>query len=617
MRAVKELNRQQLESLCGEIRARILQVVSANGGHLSSSLGAVEMIVAMHVVFDAATDPFIFDVSHQAYAHKLLTDRWESFDTLRQFGGISGFTKPHESAHDYFVAGHSSTSISLAVGAAKAIALEKSGRIPVALIGDGAMSSGMVYEAMNELGERKYPMVIIINDNEMSIARPIGAVSRLLSRTMATPVYQKTKALIDSLIGSNETFQYLAKRFEVSLRLITPGILFEEFGLEYIGPVNGHDLGELIATFKQARDMQKPVVVHTQTTKGKGYQFAEGTHEHWHGVGPFNIDSGEPLKKPGGKSTTQIYSDALFELAKNDEKIVGITAAMPSGTGLDKLIAAFPDRFWDVAIAEEHAVTSCAALAKEGFKPFCTIYSTFLQRGFDQIVHDTAISSQPVKFAVDRAGIVGEDGETHQGTFDVAFLRLIPNMVLFAPRDEQSLINAVSFAAALELPCAFRYPRGSFAPHEAVISKPFELGKAEWLKEGEKLLMVGYGNGAAKALAVHALMQGEGINCGVLDLRFVKPIDTDALVFAAERYETFAVLSDSSVSGGVSSAMLEALSGVQKSVTSVGAGVKSVKIVSFELPDQFLQHGTTAQSEESLGLTVPQIAQRLKDDARR
>lgn len=588
--------------LCRRIRGRILEVVSQNGGHLSSSLGAVELIVAMHTVFRARHDPFVFDVSHQAYAHKLLTDRWSQFESLRSFGGICGFTKPVESPYDYFVAGHSSTSISVAVGAAKAIALKGEDRVPVVLIGDGSMSAGMVYEAMNELGERKYPMVIIINDNEMSIAKPIGAISRYLSRTMAAPWYQRLKGQVEKLVEGNDAVKYLAKRFEESLRLITPGILFEELGLEYIGPVDGHDLEDLIMILSRAKEMGKPVVVHAQTLKGKGYKIAEGTHEHWHGVGPFDPESGEPLKKGGEKSATAIYAEALLELAQADETIVGVTAAMPSGTGIDKLMAKFPERFWDVAIAEQHAVTSCAALAKEGFKPFCTLYSTFLQRGFDQVIHDVAIGELPVVFALDRAGIVGEDGETHQGTFDVAYLRLIPNLVLFAPRDEASMRDAVLFAANLGKPCAFRYPRGAFAAHEPAPFEPFKLGKAQWLKTGGKMLLIGYGNGAAKAMAVHGLLKAQGIETSVLDLRFVKPLDLEALEQAAKQYSHWAVLSDSSQAGGVGSALLEGLAGL---------GLHPARFDSFELPDRFLPHGNTKLIEESLGLLPEQIAQKI------
>ncbi|MDR1451326.1 MAG: 1-deoxy-D-xylulose-5-phosphate synthase [Helicobacteraceae bacterium] len=604
MKPIKDQSLAELNETCLEIRSKIIDAVSKNGGHLTSSLGAVELIVAMHYAFDAKNDPFIFDVSHQAYAHKLLTDRWDSFETLRRFGGVSGFTKPKESHFDYFIAGHSSTSVSVAVGAAKAIALKNETRTPIVLIGDGALSAGMVYEALNELGDRKYPIVIIVNDNEMSIARPIGAISLSLSRAIAAPWFQKLKSLIDGAIGGNETFHYLAKRFEESLRLITPGILFEELGLDYIGPVNGHDLGSLISVLNRAKEMKKTVVVHARTIKGKGYDIAQGKQEHWHGVGPFDKASGKPLKNGDKKSATEIYSDALLALARENDKIVGVTAAMPSGTGLDKLIEEFPNRFWDVAIAEQHAVTSCAALAKEGFKPFCAIYSTFLQRGYDQIIHDCAIDNLPVVFAIDRAGIVGEDGATHQGTFDIAYLRAVPNMILFAPRDETSLIDAVRFAADLNKPCAFRYPRGAFHDCLAAAFEPFELGKAQWLKEGEKLLLIGYGNGAAKALAISEILERGGTKAGVLDLRFVKPIDKNALKIAAKNYSRFAVVSDSSIVGGVSGAIAEALMEID---------CLSVTIDRFELPDEFLRHGAVRQVEESLGLSVEQIAQRLSN----
>ena len=353
---IKDKSIEELNSACKEIREKILETVSKNGGHLSSNIGAVELTVAMHYVFDVKNDPFIFDVSHQCYTHKLLTGRWEEFDTLRQFNGISGYTKPKESEFDYFVAGHSSTSISLALGAAKAIKLKNEKRIPVALIGDGSMSAGMVYEALNELGDRKYPVVIILNDNEMSIAKPIGAVSKILSQAMAGELYQKIKGKVEGFLSYlPDSASYLAKKFEESLRLITPGILFEELGLEYIGPIDGHDIESLIETLTIAKNMNKPVIVHAQTLKGKGYEKAEGRYEQWHGVGPFDLQSGKSLPSSSNKSATQLFSEALFELAKKHNNVVGVTAAMPSGTGMDLLIKEFPHRFWDVAIAEQHA----------------------------------------------------------------------------------------------------------------------------------------------------------------------------------------------------------------------------------------------------------------------
>ncbi len=600
---IKEYTIEELETLSKDIRERILDVVSKNGGHLSSTLGSVELIVAMHYVFDVKKDPFIFDVSHQSYAHKLLTGRWDAFDTLRQFGGICGYTKPSESEDDYFVAGHSSTSISLGVGAAKAIALKgDTDRIPVAFIGDGSMTAGMVYEALNELGDRKYPMVIILNDNEMSIAKPIGAISRILSKAMASKGYQKFKHGIESMLEHlPESAHYMAKRFEEGFKLITPGIMFEEMGLEYIGPLDGHDIKSLIETLKVAKEMGKPVIVHAQTLKGKGYEIAEGQLEHWHGVSPFDLKEGKAYKKSGAaKSATAVYSEALLELAKADEKVVGVTAAMPSGTGMNTLIDTFPERFWDVAIAEQHAVTSMAAMAKEGFKPFCAIYSTFLQRAYDQVIHDVCLMDLPVAFAIDRAGIVGEDGETHQGAFDISYLRSVPNMTIFAPRDDATLTDAVRFAANYPSPCAFRYPRGAFIDSGIYESEPFEEGRSQMLHEGKgSKLFIGFGNGVGRAIETMQLMDED---IALLDLRFVKPLDKEALERCAEKYKQWYVFSDSAKSGGVGSALLEFLSSEK---------ISDVTVQSFEYDDAFITHGNTRLVEESMGLLPDQIAQKI------
>lgn len=599
---IKEHSIEELEALAEEIREKILQTVSRNGGHLSSTMGAADLIVAMHRVFDVTKDPFIFDVSHQAYAHKLLTDRWDSFDTLRTFGGISGYTKPKESPYDYYVAGHSSTSISLAVGAAKAIALKGEERIPVAFIGDGSMSAGMVYEALNELGDRKYPVVIILNDNEMSIAKPIGAISKLLSQTMAGSFYQKFKQRVEKALEHlPEGATYMAKRFEESFKLITPGIMFEEMGIEYIGPVDGHDIETLIETFEVAKKLKKPVIVHAQTTKGKGYEIAEGTKEHWHGVGAFDLETGKAYKKSSAKSATQIYSETLLEMADEDEKIVGVTAAMPSGTGLSAAMEKYPERFWDVAIAEQHAVTSMGPLAKEGFKPFCTLYSTFLQRGYDQVIHDICLMDLGVAFAIDRAGIVGEDGETHQGAFDVSYLRAIPNMTLLAPYNGSSMKAAMAFAKAYDRPCAFRYPRGAFlAPDSSC--EPYELGKSVMLQEGEDVLFIGYGNGVGRAMLTAERMEQK---IGILDLRFVKPLDAKMLLKLSADYKKWYVFSDSAAKGGVGSALLEFLS---------EESIRDVSLTTFEYDDAFITHGNTKLVEESLGLLPEQLAQRVNRD---
>lgn len=597
---IKDKDTQELEGICQDIREEILRVVSKNGGHLSSTLGATELIVAMHKVFDSKKDPFIFDVSHQSYAHKLLTDRWDEFDTLRQFNGLCGYTKPSESDDDYFVAGHSSTSISLGVGAAKAIALkgEQESRIPVVMIGDGSMTAGMVYEALNELGDRKYPMIIILNDNEMSIAKPIGAISRMLSSAMASPFYQRFKKSTESFVDNfGEGAHYIAKRMEEGLKLITPGIMFEEMGINYIGPVDGHNLEQLIEIFETAKKLNRPVIIHAQTIKGKGYDIAEGKEEKWHGVGPFDLSDGSSVKKNSAKSATQIYTDALLHLCEHNDKIVGATAAMPSGTGMSALMEKYPDRFWDVAIAEQHAVTSMSALAKEGFKPFCTIYSTFLQRGFDQVIHDTCLMDLPVVFALDRAGIVGEDGETHQGVFDISFLRAIPNMTLFAPRDEKSFHQAMAFAAEYEHPCSLRYPRGSFIETTLQESTPFVLAKSQLLKSTDSdILFIGYGNGVGRAYETAELLEDD---VSILDLRFVKPLDTEILKSLATKHKRWFVFSDSVKMGGVGSALLEFLASEK---------ILDIELVSFEYEDKFITHGNTKLVEESLGLLPEQLA---------
>ena len=597
---IKNKNTGELEILAQDIRDRIIEVVSVNGGHFSSTLGAVELTIGMHKVFDNISDPFIFDVSHQCYPHKLLTGRWDEFKTLRQFKGLSGFTKPKESPADYFVAGHSSTSISLAVGAAKAAKLNGDGKVPVVMIGDGSMTSGMIYEALNELGFLKLPVVIILNDNEMSIAKPIGALSKHLSKLLAGKFYQGFRDKVDHIVTNYmpKGTDYIAKRIEESMKLITPGIIFEEMGIDYIGPIDGHDIEEVIDTLQLAKDLGKPVIVHAKTTKGKGYPIAEGHHEHWHGVGPFDIKTGEFIKKSSPKSATAIFSDKLYELAKEDEKIVGVTAAMPSGTGMDKLIDNFPDRFWDVAIAEQHAVTSMAAMAKDGFKPFVTIYSTFLQRGFDQIIHDVCLMNLPVVFAIDRAGIVGADGETHQGQFDINFLRFLPNMTLFAPRDSKTFEYALEFGKDFSTPCTIRYPRGAFDELEFEPNK-FELGKGEILQTGKSnIAFIGYGAGVSRAVKTANICEQD---ITIVDLKFLKPLDNELLKELSKTCTKWYVFSDSQKQGGVGSALLEFISDEDL----------DVKLKTFEYEDIYIQHGDTKLLEEDLGLLPEQLAKQI------
>lgn len=612
----------ELRDIAQILRARIIEVLSKNGGHLSSNLGAVEITIAMHAVFDCYRDPFIFDVSHQIYAHKLLSGRFNAFSTLRQTNGISGFAKPSESDADYFIAGHSSTSLSLGVGAARAIKLKGENRIPVILIGDGAMSAGLIYEALDEIGDIKYPMIIILNDNEMSISKPIGAMSKYLSTATAGRVYQGMREKIKGLLSKMpDSATFMAKRFEESLKLITPGILFEELGLSYIGPIDGHNIAELISIFQKAKDLKKPTLIHTQTIKGYGYQIAQGRYEKWHSVSPFDISTGLPLKPPSTTNPTKIFAKKLLDLAQKDEKIIGVTAAMPSGTGLDLLMDNLSNRFFDVAIAEAHATTSMAAMAKEGFKPFVVIYSTFLQRAFDSIIHDVSIMNLPVRFALDRAGIVGEDGETHQGIFDISYLSLIPNMTIFAPRDDRSLELATVFASEFDKsPCAFRYPRGSFLlKNNTFKNKPFRFKKAEILFEPKsmanshiaessanktpKIAFFAFGNGVGRAHLVNEILEFVAI---LVDLRFAKPLDTATILQVAKRIDKIYIFSDGVKKGGIG----------EKIALLLNENGVFVSVKSFEFDDAFIPQGKTAEIEDILGISPKKIANAIKKDLR-
>lgn len=599
---IKQMSIKELENLASSLRKIIIDTVSKNGGHLSSNLGVVELSIGMHYVFDVDKDPFIFDVSHQSYPHKLLNKKYDIFHTLRQFNGLSGYTKPDEG--DYFVAGHSSTSVSLAVGACKAIRLKNEDRLPVVLIGDGALSAGMAYEALNELGDREYPCVIILNDNEMSISKPIGAISKYLSQAMATQFYQKFKKRIENILEYfPQGASYMAKRFEESLRLITPGLLFEELGLEYIGPIDGHNINEIINALNQAKAMQKPCVVHAQTIKGKGYMLAEGKNAKWHGVGAFDVNSGESLKQGvNKKSATEIFANTLLNLAQKYENIVGVTAAMPSGTGLDKLIEKYPERFWDVAIAEQHAVTSMAAMAKEGFKPFIAIYSTFMQRAYDQVIHDCAIMNLNVVIAMDRAGIVGEDGETHQGVFDISFLSAIPNVTIAAPRDEAMMKEIMEYAYFHQGVFAFRYPRGNFILDNEFQAKKIQFAKAQILIENQSdKVFLGFGQGVARAKLVLDELGQDYAN--LIDLVFAKPLDEACLKEFAMKSKIWFIFSDSAKIGGVGSLIMNFL---QKE------GLNHIKVVSFEYEDYFITHGKTDMVQKHLGLDVKSLCSKIK-----
>lgn len=594
---IKSLSEEELINLCNEIRTEIIKQVSINGGHLSSNLGVVELTVAIHHLFDVKQNPLIFDVSHQCYAHKILTGR--KLDNLRQFNGVSGFSDPNESEYDFFIAGHAGTSISLATGVAKAFNLNKSDAMPIAIIGDGAMGCGLAYEALNELGDRKYPSIIILNDNKMSISKPIGAVSRFLSQSLSSPMYQRFKKAVEAMLEYlPEGARYTAKRFEDGFKLITPaGMFFEELGLEYIGPINGHNITDLITALKLAKTLKKPVLLHVQTIKGYGYKHSLNDEGDWHGVGAFDIKTGKSLKQSSQVSATSIFSDILYELASKNEKIVGLSAAMPSGTGMDKLINAYPERFFDVGIAESHAITSMAAMSKCGFIPVVAIYSTFMQRAYDNLIHDVGILNLNMVLALDRAGIVGNDGKTHQGVFDISYISCIPNYKICAPVNKKSFEYLLNYATSGVGPIAIRYPRGAFSLDES-----YEPSlKAHFIKNiNAKKSFLGFGEGVAKALKV-----SEQIEANVIDLVFAKPLDSEFLLNLAKTSKEWFIFSPSAKIGGLNSLI---------SCFLQEHNLNDIKLVSFEYEDEFITHGNLDEVELSLGLSVSDIIKVINDN---
>jgi 1-deoxy-D-xylulose-5-phosphate synthase len=603
---LKALNHKQLTQLAAEIRHRIVNVVSRTGGHLASSLGAVELAIAIHYVFDTPRDKVIWDVGHQTYAHKLLTGRADRFETLRQYGGLSGFTKRSESPYDTFTTGHSSTSISAALGIASANRLNNSDAKVVAVIGDGSMTAGLAYEALNQAGEQHKDLIVILNDNDMSIAPNVGALSSVLSRTFSGQRLQTWRKefgdFLKSLprIGGN-MYQW-AKRSEESFKtFMTPGMLFEAFNLDYFGPINGHNLNHLISILKNIKQINKdPVLLHVTTTKGKGYPQAEANPVYFHGVGCFDIKTGNSTSDQcSGPSYTKIFGDHMIELAEKNDKIVAVTAAMPEGTGLTEFSKRFPDRFFDVGIAEQHGVTFAAGLASQGFQPVVAIYSTFLQRAYDQIVHDVCIENLPVIFALDRGGLVGEDGPTHHGQFDLAYLRSLPNMVVMAPKDENELRRMLVTALAHNGPVAIRYPRG-LGVGAAIEPSPNKLpiGQVERLTRGDDLLILAIGSMVAEALMAHNHLRAQGIQTTVVNSRFVKPLDADQIVDLVRPFTRIMTVEENVLHGGFGSAVLELLA-------DHGALPPYIKRIG--IPDRFIEHGSQSILRAKYGLNAEGI----------
>jgi len=603
---LRKLPRAKLPQLAAEIRNLIVDVVAHTGGHLASSLGAVELAIAVHYVFDTPRDRVIWDVGHQAYAHKILTGRREAFSSLRQHGGISGFTRRSESLYDSFSTGHSGTSISAGLGMACASFLKNEDTKVIAIIGDGSLTAGLAYEGLNQAGGiLKRDLIVILNDNEMSISRNVGALSSFLSRTFSAKKLQELRRelgfFFKKLPRIGEDIYQLAKRTEESFKsFVTPGMLFEAFNFEYFGPINGHRIDHLIDILNNIKYIREPVLLHVTTTKGKGYAPAEKNPVYFHGCSRFDSKSGTCTDpKAEAPTYTEVFGRTLVELAQKDTRVVAVTAAMPEGTGLSQFAQLYPDRFFDVGIAEQHAVTFAAGMAAEGFRPFVAIYSTFLQRAYDQILHDVCLERLPVILALDRGGLVGEDGATHHGAFDFSYLRSLPNMVVMAPRDENELRRMMLTALQHAGPIAFRYPRGAAPgrPFDAVVN-PIPIGSAEVLREGPDVVLMAIGASVGEALAAHDLLSEQGVLATVVDCRFVKPLDAGLAVELARRIPRVVTIEENVRQGGFGSAVLEAFN---------DAGLDSVAVERIGLPDAFVEHGSQSLLRCKYGLNAAAI----------
>ncbi|MFF2153789.1 1-deoxy-D-xylulose-5-phosphate synthase [Paenibacillus chitinolyticus] len=602
---LKRLSTAELEQLAEEIRQFLVEKLSASGGHLSSNLGIVELTIALHTLYDSPRDKFIFDVGHQAYVHKILTGRKDRFDTLRKYKGMCGFIKRAESDHDVWEAGHSSTSLSAAMGMAMARDLKGEDFRVFAVIGDGAMTGGMALEAMNHIGHEKKNLTVILNDNEMSIAPNVGAIHNYLSKIRSDKHYRKAKEEVESLLKKipaiGGTLAKTAEKVKDSLKyLLVSGVWFEELGFNYIGPVDGHNLPLLLETLKQSEKVEGPVLIHVITTKGKGYSPAEMDSHKWHGASPYKIESGQFLKAVGNPMYTEVFGNTLIEFAEKDERIVAVTPAMPGGSGLMNFAARFPERMIDVGIAEQHAATLCAGMAAEGMKPVFAVYSTFLQRAYDQVVHDICRPKLNVMFAIDRAGFVGPDGETHQGVYDISFLRSLPNMVLMMPKDENELRRMMRTGIDYnEGPIAVRYARinGLGIPMDEN-PLPIPIGTWETLTEGETMAVLAVGPMNQIALEAADMLRKEGINLRVINARFIKPMDEAMLLQLAKEHMPIITMEEGSEQGGFGSAVLEFYA---------KQGIEGMRVRTMGVPDYFVEHGSIKEQRQEVGLTAEHL----------
>lgn len=601
---IRRMHVAQLYELAAELRKKIIDTVARNGGHLAPNLGVVELTLALHKVFKTPEDKIVWDVGHQCYVHKLITGRLDTFDSLRKYGGLSGFPRPDESEHDSFVAGHSSTSISVAMGMAIARDILGEKHSVTAVIGDGAMTGGMAFEAMNHAGHLQKDIIVVLNDNEMSIAKNVGGMARYLSRMRTDPKYSKGKEEAEQLLKKipsiGPTVLKAVERLKDSLKyLVVPGMLFEELGFVYLGPIDGHNIQDMVNILNQAKAMGGPVLVHVITKKGKGYAHAEKNPGRFHGIGPFDLETGLPKGKAQHPTYTEIFGKTMVELAGTDPAVLAITAAMTGGTGLTEFAGKFPDRFFDVGIAEQHAVTMAAAMAAKNLKPVVAVYSTFLQRAYDQIVHDVCLQGLPVTFAIDRGGLVGEDGPTHHGVFDLSYLGQIPNITIMAPRNENELRNMLKTAVECDGPVAVRYPRseGTGTPLDKEITT-LPVGKAEILRDGSDLAIFAVGAMADLALTAAEALKDYGVSAAVVNARFVKPLDAECILSYVSKTGRIITIEENVLSGGFGSKVLELLN---------SSGIGGVKVSTLGLPDSFIEHGDRAFLLSKYGLNLDEL----------
>ena len=607
---LKKISEKDLPKVANEVRSEMIDAVSQTGGHLGAGLGVVELTVALHYVFDTPNDKLIWDVGHQSYPHKILTGRKNKIRTLRQGDGLSGFTKRTESEYDPFGAAHSSTSISSALGIAEANKLENKSSNVIAVIGDGAISAGMAYEAMNNAGASKTKIIVILNDNDMSIAKPVGAMRTYLAKLLTGKIYFSFRETIKLITSAfSKRFSAKAGKAEDFLRsAFTGGTMFNSLGFYYVGPIDGHDLSTLIPILKNARDSnhEGPIMIHIKTQKGKGYSYAEKAKDHYHGVSKFNVNTGEQNKSGSNlPSYTKVFANTLVKHAKKDSKIVGITAAMPGGTGMDIFGKEFPKRMFDVGIAEQHAVTFAAGMATEGYKPYAAIYSTFLQRAYDQVVHDVAIQSLPVRFAIDRAGLVGADGSTHAGSFDITYLSTLPNFIVMAASDEAELVKMINTSVDInDRPSAIRYPRGVGVGVELPsIEEKVEIGKGRIIQNGSQVCLLNLGTRLEECKLAAEHLKQKGVSTTIVDARFAKPLDEELIIKCAREHEILVSIEEGSIGGFGSH--------VKNLLAEKGIFDKGLKFRSMNLPDKFIEQNTPEKMYEIAGLNASQISEKI------